>query len=93
MNPLPIVSEKQPSLLVRAGIYLLVPVILLLALPIALLVIVALYLLAILQGARVFVFTFTNRQAEPKYDFPPPHFLEAPAPKALPDTSNPTQKG
>ena len=87
MKRLPLLLEDHPSPLVRAAIYLLVPVALVLALPILLLLILVLYLSAIFHGARIFV-TVVRSKEVPEHDLPKPHFLEVQTPvKALPDES------
>jgi hypothetical protein len=87
MKRLPLLLDDNPSPLVRAGFYLLVPVALVLALPILLLLILVLYLSALFHGARIFV-TVVRREQAPGHELPKPHFLEVPEPaKALPDES------
>jgi hypothetical protein len=93
MKRLPLLLDDNPSPLVRAAIYLLVPVVLVLALPILLLLILALYLSALFHGARIFV-TVVRRQEAPEHELPRPHFLEVPDPaQALPDESAADQAG
>jgi hypothetical protein len=94
MDRLPIPMADRPPALVRAGIYLLVPVILILALPLILLLIIALYLLALFQGARMFVTVIVGKKEEPEFEMQKPHFLDVrDATKAWPDESLPSPKG
>lgn len=93
LQPLDIVPQPltppRPSLLVRAAIYTLVPALIVVALPLLLLIILAIYLLALVQGGRVFVFSWSSNEphAGPETDLPKPHFVDIRAPKALPDES------
>lgn len=87
-------TPERPSLLVRASILALVPILLVLALPLLLLLILAIYLLAMLQGTKVIVFTWTNKREPFEPEFQKPHFLERDVPvKVLTDESNPPSKG
>jgi hypothetical protein len=91
MHHLPTPTVGRPPVLVRAAIYLLVPVLLLLALPLILLLVLALYLLAIFQGGRVVMTVIVGKPKEPAAGMQPPHFLELPgAAKPLPDESTPS---
>jgi hypothetical protein len=93
MDHLPTPSVDRPPVLVRAAIYLLAPVLLLVTLPIILLLVLALYLLALFQGGRVFMTVIVGKPDEPEHDLQPPHFLELPAAaKALPGESTPSTK-
>ena len=88
MDHLPIPTANRPPALVRAGLYLLAPVLLVLTLPIILLLVIALYLLALFQGGRIFITVIVGKQEEPEHGTQPPHFLELPAAvKKLPDES------
>jgi hypothetical protein len=86
MKRLPLLVDPQPSVLVRAGIYILAPVVVILTLPIILLVILVLYLAALVHGARIFVFVITGEDVTPTSDFQKPHVLESQVlGKKLPD--------
>jgi len=88
MKRLPLLLDAHPSALVRAGIYVLVPIILVLSLPLILLVILVLYLAALFHGGRILVFVISGKKPTPEHDFPKPHFLEMQvADQALPDES------
>lgn len=88
-TPQPLMPQR-PSFLVRAAIYTLVPILIVVALPLLFLIILVIYLLAVIQGGRVFVYSGTVAKEEPEHDLPKPHFLEMPEPaKALPDESHP----
>jgi hypothetical protein len=78
MKRLPLLLDAHPSALVRAGIYFLVPIVLVLSLPLILLVILVLYLAALFHGGRILVFVLTGQKGTPEYDFQRPHFLEMP---------------
>jgi hypothetical protein len=94
MKRLPLLMDDHPSALVRAGVYVLVPIALLLLLPFLLLMILALYLSALFHGMRVVVMVFTARQQEAEVEIRTPHFLELPASaKVLPDESSLPPKG
>ncbi len=94
MKRLPLLLDHQPSPLVRAATYLLVPIVLVVALPILLLLILVLYLAALLHGAKVFVFMITGTNETAEEDMQKPHFLERQASASeLPDESAPTAKG
>lgn len=94
MNNLRQPVTEGPSALVRAGLYVLVPVVGLLLLPILLLFIFLLYFLALFNGARVFVFSFTGKQPIIEEEPQGPHFLEIQAKsKALPDWTQLPPKG
>jgi hypothetical protein len=85
---------KRPSLLVRAAVYTLVPVLIVAALPLLLLIILVLYLLAMLQGARVFVFSWSSKQDDDTdIEVQKPHFLEMQEPRAITDQAKPPAKG
>ncbi len=87
MKRVPLLVDDHPSPLVRAALYLLVPVALVLALPLLLLLILVLYLAAMFHGARIFV-TVVRRREEPEHDLPKPHFMDIQEKvKALPDES------
>ena len=88
MNQLPQLPDHRPSPLVHAGIYLLVPVLLLLAIPFLLLLIVVLHFAAMFHGGRILVFSITGVKEPSASDLPKPHFLEwQTASKSLPDES------
>ena len=88
MENVPQFPDDRPSPLVQAGIYLLVPVILLLAIPFLLLLIVVLHFAAIFYGGRILVFSINGRMETLESDVPKPHFLERQnAPQSLPDES------
>ncbi|MSQ93890.1 MAG: hypothetical protein EXR98_04955 [Gemmataceae bacterium] len=80
MKRLPLLMDDNPSPLVRAAAYLLVPISLTLLLPILLLVILALYVVAIFHGGRYLVFYVTGKSARNEVDMQKLHFLELPAP-------------
>jgi hypothetical protein len=92
-EPLKVVPQPlappRPSFLARAAIYTLVPVLVVLALPLLLLIILVIYFLALIQGGRVFVFSWNGKghEADSQADLPKPHFLDVPEPKALPSES------
>jgi hypothetical protein len=79
--------------LARAGMFLLLPVIGILLLPVLLFFIIALYLLAILQGGRVFVYSFSAKaETTPDHDLQEPHFVRVRIrDKSLTDESAPSQ--
>ena len=90
MKRLPLLLNDAPSPLVKAGMYLLVPIVLAVALPILLMLIVAFYLLALFHGTRIFVTIVVGKKVEPEPEFEmqKPHFLELQSPaRALPDDS------
>jgi hypothetical protein len=88
MKRLPLLVDDHPSLLVRAGLFALVPVALVLLLPILLLLVIALYLSAIFHGVRVVVTVVSGKQTPPDFEMQKPHFLEMQAQvRALPDES------
>ncbi len=88
MKRLPLLVDDHPSLLVRAGLFALVPVALVLLLPILLLLVIALYLSAIFHGVRVIVTVVTGKQPPADFEMQKPHFLEMQAPvRSLPDES------
>jgi hypothetical protein len=88
MENLPQRLPETPSALARAITYLLVPIAVLALVPLLLLFVIVLYLLALVHGARIFVFSFTSKLPAPDADLRPPHFIEIqPAPKPLPDES------
>lgn len=90
MQNLPQPSARPLSTLARVGLYLLVPVVGILLLPFLLVFVVFLYLLALLQGARVFVFSFGQRAEWEDEELQKPHFLEIQAKqKVLSDQSTP----
>lgn len=94
MQNLPEPVNEGPSALARVGLYVLAPVAGLLLLPILLLFVIALYLLAMVHGARVFVFSFRSEASDAEEDLQKPHFLEIQAkPKALTDESRLPPKG
>jgi len=94
MQNLPQPVQSSPSALARVGLYLIVPVVGLLLLPILILVVVALYLLALVQGARVFVFSYRSTTDTFEPEPHKPHFLDIQAkPKELTDESSPPAKG
>ena len=76
MKRLPLLVDDKPSLLVRAGLFALVPVALLLLLPILLLLVIALYLSAIFHGVRVVVTVVRGKRTPPDFEMQKPHFLE-----------------
>jgi hypothetical protein len=78
MKRLPLLLDDKPSLLVRVGLFALVPVALILLLPILLLLVIALYLSAIFHGVRVIVTVATGKRPAPDYEMQKPHFLEMP---------------
>lgn len=76
MNKDQLTQPQTPApLLLRASMYALIPVLLTLALPLLLLFIVAIYLLAIVHGARVFLFTSSSKNDEAT-TYAKPHFLD-----------------
>ncbi len=86
MENLPQRLTDPPSALTRVLTYLLVPIALVAFLPLLLLFIIVLHLVALVHGARIFVFSVTGKAPEPEADLQPPHFIEMQAvPKALPD--------
>ena len=87
MDNVPQPLHEKPSMLTRAAVFTLVPVIIVVALPLLLLVVLLLYLIALLHGGRVFLFTWTGKQQAPDIDLPGPHFLDVQPPKALTDES------
>lgn len=91
MKRLPLLMDDNPSPLVRAAAYLVVPVALTLLLPVLLLVILALYLIAIFHGGRFLVLYLSGRQDTQAFETHRPHFLELPAPvKTVHDESKPS---
>jgi hypothetical protein len=87
--PLPL-APPRPSLLIRAAIYTLVPILVVLALPLLLMIILVIYLLALIHGGRVFVFSWSGKSQEgdAETELTKPHFLEIQGPaEALPDES------
>ncbi len=88
MKRLPLLVDEKPSLLVRAGLFALVPVALLLLLPILLLLVIALYLSAIFHGVRVVVTVVSGKRTPLDFEMQRPHFLEMQEhTKLLPDHS------
>jgi hypothetical protein len=86
MKRLPLLLDAHPSALVRAGIFILVPIVLVLSLPFILLVILVLYLAALFHGGRILVFVISGKKPTPEHDFQKPHFLEMQvSDRALPD--------
>jgi hypothetical protein len=84
--------KDSPSALARAVTYLLVPIAVVALLPLLLLFVLILYLLALVHGARIFVFSVGVKQPEPEPKRP--HFIDVPAaPQALADESQPAPKG
>jgi len=81
-------------LLVRAALYTLIPVLIVVTLPLLLLIVLVIYLLAMLQGARVFVFSWSSmRDDDVAVEAQKPHFLEIQEPRAITDESKPPAKG
>lgn len=88
MKRLPLFMDDKPPLIFRAGMWVLVPIAVVLLLPILVLLVVALYLSAFIHGTRVFVSVFTGRRSSADFDMQKPHFLEMQAPvKAISDQS------
>ena len=85
MENLPQRLTDQPSALTSALTYLLVPIAVVALLPLLLLFIIVLHLLALVHGARIFVFSFSSKPQEPEAELQRAHFIEMRAPKALPD--------
>jgi len=85
MENLPQSVTHPTSALMRAGMYLLVPVVGLLLLPVLLLFIVVLCLLAIFHGGRIFVYSFTGTQAPSEEELQKPHFIEVHVHEKIPD--------
>ena len=94
MQNLPDPVSEGPSALARVGLYVLAPVFGLLLLPILLLFVFVLYVLALLNGARVFVFTFRGQAPDVEEELQKPHFLDIQAkPRELTDQSPLPPKG
>jgi hypothetical protein len=76
MKRLPLLIDDQTPLLVRAGIWALVPLVFVALLPIVLLFVIVLYLSAVFHGVRVLVTVVTRKQPTADFEMPKPHFLE-----------------
>jgi hypothetical protein len=85
---------QAPSLLMRAGVLALLPVLLLLALPVLLLFVLVLYTLALAQGVRIFVFRWDQDDEAREHGAQKPHFLEieVPAQVVSDETTSRTQE-
>ena len=89
MELLPQIRENRPSPLARAGVYLFVPIGILLLLPVLFLIIIALYLLAIFHGVRMSMKLIVGKPETLEFEFQKPHFLDMQVPaKALPDVKD-----
>ena len=83
----------KPSLLLRIAVYTLVPVLIVVTLPLLLLIILIIYLLAMVQGARVFVFSGSSKQEGVEVEVNQPHFDMQQSARAITDQTNPPPKG